>query len=143
MATTATPRQRATAEAARRGRERFAAGCAGLLDGDDADVPLILLLGGDTAPWALAPEREPEQRYWFRVWAARGLLWSWHETAQPALRRALRDEAWRVREMAAKVVARHLIGDLLTDVAELRADPVARVRAAAIRAVDRITHAAA
>jgi hypothetical protein len=138
-----TPRQRVTAESARRGRERFAAGCANLLNGDDADVPLILLLGGDTAPWALAPERDPEQRYWFRVWAARGLLWSWHETAQPALRTALRDDAWRVREMAAKVVARHLLGDLLTDVADLRTDPVPRVQAAATRAVDRITSAQA
>ena len=130
-----------TAESARRGRERFAAGCVSLLDGDDSDVPLILLLGGDTAPWALAPERDPAQRYWFRVWAARGPLWSWHDSARPALRRALRDEAWRVREMAAKVVARHLTGDLLTDVAGLRDDPVARVRAAATRAVDRITQA--
>ncbi|WP_459710409.1 HEAT repeat domain-containing protein [Actinophytocola sp. KF-1] len=143
MAPDRTPRQRVEAEAARRGRERFAAGCVRLLRGDDADVPLILQLGGRTAPWALDPERDAAQRYWFRVWAARGLLWAWHDSAAPALRQALRDEAWRVREMAAKVVARHLLGDLLADVAELRDDPVPRVRAAATRAVDRITRASA
>ena len=139
----ATPRQRIEAESARRGRERFAADCADLLGGADADVPLILQLGGRTAPWALDPERDAAQRYWFRVWAARGLLWAWHDSAVPAVRLALRDEAWRVREMAVKVVARHLVGDLLTEVAELRDDPVARVRAAATRAVERITLARA
>ncbi len=143
MAQEATPRQRIEAESARRGRERFAAGCVRLLQDDDADVPLILTLGGRTAPWALDPERDPEQRYWFRVWAARGLLWAWHDSAVPAVRRALDDEAWRVREMAAKVVARHLVGDLLAEVAGLRDDPVARVRAAATRAVERITRAQA
>jgi hypothetical protein len=140
----ATPRQRVEAECARRGRAAVVAGCVRLLDGaDDLDVPLIQLLGGRTAPWALDPAREPAQRYWFRVWAARGLLWAWEDTALPAVRTALRDEAWRVREMAAKVVARHLLGDLLTDVAALRDDPVARVRAAATRAVERVTRASA
>jgi HEAT repeat protein len=137
----ATPRQRVEAECSRRGREAFAAGCVRLLEGDDSDVPLIQLLGGRSAPWALA--REPAQRYWFRVWAARGLLWAWHDSATPALRAALRDEAWRVREMAAKVVARHLVGDLLPEVVVLRDDPVPRVRAAATRAVVRITRARA
>ena len=137
----ATPRQRVEAECVRRGREAFAAGCVRLLEGDDSDVPLIQLLGGRTAPWALDPRRAPAQQYWFRVWAVRGLLWGWHDTAAPALRVALRDEAWRVRELAAKVVARHLVGDLLADVALLREDPVPRVRAAAGRAVLRITRA--
>jgi hypothetical protein len=41
----------------------------------------------------------------------------------------------RVREMAAKVVARNLVGDALDDVAPLREDPVRRVRVAATRAV--------
>jgi HEAT repeat protein len=77
--------------------------------------------------------------YWHRVWAARGLLWAWDGTALPALREALRDDAWRVREMAAKVVARNLVGDALPDVEPLRRDPVPRVRAAAARAVVRLT----
>lgn len=131
------------AECARRGRAEFVAGCARLIEGDDTDVALILLLGGRSAPWALDPVREPGQRHWFRVWAARGLLWAWQDTARPALRTALRDDAWRVREMAAKVVARHLVGDLLADVVVLRDDPVPRVRMAAARAVIRITRARA
>jgi hypothetical protein len=53
------------------------------------------------------------------------------------------DEAWRVREMAAKVTARHLVGDALPEVLALRDDPVPRVRAAAERAVARITQAEA
>lgn len=136
-----TPRQRVEAECTRQGRAAFVAGCVRLLEGDDSDVRLIQLLGGNTAAWALDPARKPEQRYWFRVWAARGLLWAWQDTAQPAVRAALRDEAWRVREMAAKVIARHVVGDLLTDVAPLRDDPTLRVRKAATRAVMRITRA--
>jgi HEAT repeat protein len=54
---------------------------------------------------------------------------------------ALADEHWRVREMAAKVVARHRIGAALDRVAELRDDPVPRVRAAAERAIVKITAA--
>jgi hypothetical protein len=45
--------------------------------------------------------------------------------------------------MAAKVVARQFVGDLLVAVAELRDDPVSRVRAAAFRAVNVITQAGA
>ncbi len=77
------------------------------------------------------------------MWGARGLLWAWDGTAREAEHAALRDEAWRVREMAAKVVARHLIGDALTDVAELRDDPTQRVRTAATRALVRLTRARA
>lgn len=55
--------------------------------------------------------------------------------AAPAIIRATADEAWRVREMAAKVIARHRVGDALAAVVALRDDPVPRVRAAADRAV--------
>jgi hypothetical protein len=119
----------------------FAAGCARLLLGDDSDTALILVLGGPTARWGLTAG--PDQRYWFRVWAARGLLWAWEAGAYPALLAALEDPAWRVREMAAKVVARHLLGDALSLVDALRVDPVPRVRAAATRAVTRLTTAGA
>lgn len=136
-----TPRQRIEAECARRGRAAVVAGCVRLIEGDDSDVGLIALLGGRTAPWALDSAGDPQRRYWFRVWAVRGLLWAWQDDALDALRVALRDEAWRVREMAAKVVARHLVGDVLPVVAELREDPVPRVRAAAGRALVRITQA--
>jgi hypothetical protein len=51
---------------------------------------------------------------------------------------ALNDEAWRVREMALKVVARHKIEDTLFTVVDLQDDPAARVRASASRAMMRI-----
>jgi hypothetical protein len=77
--------------------------------------------------------------HWPRVWAARGLLHAWDDAATEAITRATKDEAWRVREMAAKVVARHQVGDALGAVAALRDDEVPRVRAAAGRAVVRLT----
>jgi hypothetical protein len=80
-----------------------------------------------------------DDTYWLRVWGARGLLWAWEPTATPAIAVSLGDDAWRVREMAAKVIARHLVADLLTQVADLSHDPVPRVRAAAARAVAQIT----
>jgi HEAT repeat protein len=77
--------------------------------------------------------------YWLRVWAARGLLWAWDDSALPAVLRALDDEAWRVREMAVKVLARNAMGEAVGPVSRLRADPSARVRAAADRALVRLT----
>lgn len=81
-------------------------------------------------------------RYWLRVWGTRGLLWNWDARALPSLRAALGDEHWRVREMAAKVVARHLVDELQPDVAQLIQDSTPRVRAAASRALALLAAAA-
>jgi HEAT repeat protein len=67
------------------------------------------------------------------------LLWLWDEAAQAAVIAALDDEAWRVREMAAKVVARHRVEAALPAVLTRRQDPVSRVRRAAERAVLSLT----
>jgi hypothetical protein len=48
---------------------------------------------------------------------------------------ATADSAWRVREMAARVIARHRIGAAFPAVAALREDQAPRVQAAAERAV--------
>lgn len=80
-----------------------------------------------------------KQGHWPRIWAARGLLYVWEDRAAPAIAAATADEAWRVREMAAKVIARHRVDDALEAVTGLRADPVPRVRAAADRALARLT----
>lgn len=136
-----TPRQRVEAACARDGREDFVRRCVALFDGGPVDPQLVRVLAGAAAKWGL--NLGPEQAYWLRVWAVRGLLWAWAPQALPALRRACHDEAWRVREMAAKVVARHHIGDALGDVAELVDDPVARVRATAQRALRTLTAAQA
>lgn len=99
-----------------------------------------MVLGGDPARRFVAAGAPHNQAYWMRVWAARGLLW-----AGPAetgvLRLALADESWRVREMICKVAARHVVDDLVEDLAELEADEVSRVREAARRAIMRILSA--
>jgi hypothetical protein len=133
-----TPRESIEQECARRGKDAVVAGCVDLLEGGDADPDLVLALGGPPARWVLTGEA-PGPSYWLRVWAARGLLWAWDDVALPAVEAALDDDAWRVREMALKVVARHRLEDALPAVARLQDDPVARVRAAASRALIRIS----
>ena len=156
-----TPRQRITAECASGGRAALIAGCVALLTGrpDDVDDRLITVLGGDAARHILDGAEGGRSGYWPRVWAARGLLHAWDhgadqaaeaepatdeaEPATDAILGALGDHAWRVREMAAKVVAAHRIGRALDAVAALRDDPTPRVRAAAERAVVLLTASSA
>jgi HEAT repeats len=113
--------------------------CVELLAGHDADDDLVFALGGPAARSVL----DGGQRYWLRVWAMRALLYAWHDSARPAVLSGLTDQAWRVREMAAKVIVRRRLGEALTEVADLRDDPVPRVRAAAARAVTILTAAGA
>jgi len=115
-------------------------GCMSLLQGrHDVDDALVLALGGQAAEYVLSGHEGGKAGYWPRVWAARGLLHAWDHRAAPAIIQATADDAWRVREMAARVIARHHVGDALTAVAVLRNDQVPRVRAAAERAVAAIT----
>jgi hypothetical protein len=131
-----TPRQSVTAECQRRGKPAVISGCIDLLNGrHDVDDALVLALGGSPAQDVLSGRAGGKAGYWPRVWAARGLLHAWDDRATAAIIQATTDDAWRVREMTAKVIARHRIGDALTAVAELRNDQVPRVRTAAQRAV--------
>ena len=108
------------------------AGCAALLSGDEVDPTFVVMLGGRPARRLLASGVPESQEYWLRVWAARGLLWS---GAPPAsVRGALHDEHWRVREMACKVAARHLLDEVIDDVVPLETDGNPRVAIAATRA---------
>ncbi|HEX3908099.1 MAG TPA: HEAT repeat domain-containing protein [Mycobacteriales bacterium] len=134
-----TPRSSVAALCAARGRDQVVAGCLDLLGGAEVDSALILGLGGPPARWAVNPDEKPGPDYWLRVWALRGLLYAWDDQAEPSVLHALTDEAWRVREMAIKVVARHHLDNALPVVAELRQDGVARVRDAAHRAVRSLT----
>lgn len=137
------PRLSIEAVCTRRGRQAVVAGCVALVLGDDSDADLIVALGGGHARSVLDGGPRPDQVYWFRVWAMRGLLWAWDDSALGAVLAGLADPAWRVREMSAKVIARHGLGDAFGAVAELRDDPVPRVRAAATRAVAVLTAAGA
>jgi HEAT repeat protein len=138
-----TPRQSIESECERRGRRAVSRGCVDLLEGRDVDDELVLALGGPAAETVLSGREGGKGGYWPRVWAARGLLYAWDDDATPAIVSAMTDESWRVREMAAKVAARHGLGAAVTVLARLREDPVPRVRAAAGRALARLTAAGA
>jgi HEAT repeat protein len=142
---TSTPRQRIDAECARHGTARLTVACVALLEARPSAVSdeVIIVLGGEHGRNVLDGADGGTAGYWPRVWAARGLLHQWDPAATAAITGATRDEAWRVREMAARVIARHRLGDALDAVAALRTDPVERVRAAAGRAVSVLTAAGA
>ncbi|MHB8331321.1 MAG: HEAT repeat domain-containing protein [Candidatus Dormibacteria bacterium] len=130
-----TPQQSMEAECARRGKSAVVSGCVDLLQGREVEDALVLALGGPHAEYVLSGGEGGRHGRWPRVWACRGLLYAWEKEATPAIVQATKDEAWRVREMAAKVIARHRIEDAIGAVVGLQGDPVTRVRAAAERAV--------
>lgn len=134
------PRDSIEAERARRGTAAFVSGCLRVLDGALDDRQLLHSLAGPAVE-KYFDGREHEDMYWFRVWALRGLLWVWHESASSAVIAALDDDHWRVREMAAKVAGRHGVDDGLPALARLREDPNMRVRRAAESAQVRLSQA--
>lgn len=129
-----TPRESVERERERRGERAVVSGCIALLRRRPVDAELILALGGPPAAW-VRTGGDPGPDYWLRVWAARGLLHAWHGTARPAIRCALADEAWRVREMGLRVVAKRGLRQERLLVEALCDDDSARVRAAAARAL--------
>jgi hypothetical protein len=129
-----TPHDSIQAECRRRGRDAVVDGCVQLLGSGTTDAALLLALAGPAGEKFL-DGKEHADTYWLRVWALRGLLWTWDERATNAMCAALRDEHWRVREMALNVMARHRVDDAFEAALQLRDDDVARVRSAAERAV--------
>lgn len=138
MGAQGTPRDRVAQACHRLGTTVFIDRCLNLLAGGDEDPSFVTTLGGPHAMRLLDRGLPAGQEYWLRVWAARGLLWAGPGGRSEVLRVALGDEAWRVREMTCKVVARHRVGELLDDVAGLESDETPRVRRAAERAIVRI-----
>ena len=132
------PRRSVESLVSRLGHDAVAKACIDLVAGRDVDGAVVHALGGPPARWAV-DGGAPGPDYWLRVWGLRGLLWSWDDTATAVVVDATRDEAWRVREMAAKVAARHGVDEALEAMLDLQHDPVARVRSAAARAVARIS----
>ena len=122
----ASPRVLLASAAETLGEEHVVAWCARLiLEQEQSDDPDLAWLGG-TEDW-------PD--YWRRVWGARGLQYVWDSSALTAVAAALTDEHWRVREMGLKTVRAQGLTELTGDVADLREDENARVRAAAERAL--------
>lgn len=111
------------------GRELVVDWCEDLVRGtaadDDRRRPDITWLGG-TIGWP---------SYWARVWGARGLLHIGPPTHPDVLVDALDDEAWRVREMALKVMIRYELDDPRGRIAALVEGENERVRYQALRAL--------
>jgi len=126
------------------GRREVADWCAGLLRGTiryaDPGHPPLTWLGGAHAASLLERQAFGSrcQEYWPRVCGARGLLHVWAADARTAVVGGLSDPAWRVREMSAKIVRAQELADVEPELTALVADPVARVRAAALLALGRV-----
>ena len=115
--------------------------CGPVLAGDPpASQDVLLYLGGNHA-LSMIENRSRMDKYWFRVWAARALLYVWDPSLSSTVVRALADEAWRVREMAAKVCLKRELGEAGDALAILLDDAVPRVRAAACRALGAVGEA--
>jgi hypothetical protein len=102
-----------------------------LIAGNNEGEDFLLLVGGEHARGILggAPPL-----YWPELWGTRALLYVWDDTARPAVEAALRNRAWRVREMACRVSAVRAL-QVSATLKELLADEVPRVRAASARAL--------
>ncbi|MGP9536646.1 HEAT repeat domain-containing protein [Brachybacterium sp. AOP43-C2-M15] len=138
----ASPRDRARAAAQALGARELARWCAEILSGSldltDQDLHDPRWLAGrawtawgDPTTWS-----SRGLDLWPRAWAARTLLHAWDPVAAHAVVTGLRDEAWRVREMCAKITARHELGAAAPECARrVGTDEVPRVRGASLRAL--------
>jgi hypothetical protein len=127
----ASPKDRLALAVETYGESTVADKAAALLGGANAGEEFLLWVGGRHAHGVLdgAPAL-----YWPEVWGARALLYAWDPAAASAVRLALSNQAWRVREMSCRVViARDL--PFVAEIEPLLADEVARVRAVAARAL--------
>jgi len=111
-----------------------------LLEGaaDVAELPVPLTyFGGAHAAAELrrGSLRERQQDHWPRIWGARALRYAWVDHAEAAVMTGLRDPAWRVQEMSAKVVALRELGSAADQLGPLVGSEVPRVRVAACRAL--------
>jgi hypothetical protein len=133
-----TPRASIEAECRRVGTDRVVASCIQILSGGDVDEEILLVLAGPSAHALLRGEEGGVTGNWPRVWAMRGLLHAWDDVAANAVIEGANDASWRVREMAAKVVARRSVDGAFEAMARLKDDPVPRVKKAAERALIRL-----
>lgn len=111
--------------------------CVDVLAGTRADADLLWVLGGNSAPGVLAGNEGGPDGYWPRTWALRALLYVWDPEAEHAVVAACSDGHWRVREMAAKVMAARKPTSEASEEAldRLLTDPNPRVQTAAARAL--------
>lgn len=146
----ARPGDRIAEALARYGPAAVLATCDRLLDNPPGrepqilDLPVSLVVLGGRHAVALLHQGDlaaRNQDHWPRVWALRTLRYVGSDDMSPATVRALADPAWRVREMAALVVAVREVGVAGDAVVALANDETARVRRAALRAVGAVGEA--
>jgi hypothetical protein len=133
-----TPKQSLLLECDRRGRSDCVRECIAILGGHTVDAEFLRVIGGPSAESVLDGRDGGLDGYWPRVWAARGLLHVWDDVATDAIIAATTNDSWRVREMSAKVIARHHVAPAIDAVVTLLEDDNARVRTAARRAFDAV-----
>lgn len=102
-----------------------------LLRGNDAGKDFLLYAGGRHALGILdgAP-----RLYWPELWGARVFTHIWDDAAAPAVIAGLTNQAWRVREMCARVILVNSV-PAADQLVALTTDDNARVRIAALRAL--------
>lgn len=123
--------QRIAAAVERHGESAVVTRALSLMAGNNEGESFLILVGGDHAQGILdgAPPL-----YWPELWGTRTLLYVWDDTAAPAVIRALSNPAWRVREMAARVVAARDLS-ARSELTAMLTDETPRVRIAAVRAL--------
>ena len=129
-----TPQQSILFECERRSRGEVIRDCVAILEGHVVDDHILRVIGGPAAEAVLEGRRGGLRGYWPHVWAARGLLHVWDDVATDAINEATTHTSWRVREMSAKVIARHHVSPAVDAIVMLLDDENARVRTAASRA---------
>ena len=123
--------ERIAASVAELGEPTFVLRALSLIAGHNEGEEFLLVVGGEHAKGIL--EGAPVL-YWPELWGTRALLYAWDASAAPAVTAALENQAWRVREMAARVAAKREL-PVRDTLLGLLTDDVARVRAAAARAL--------
>ncbi|UFS60181.1 HEAT repeat domain-containing protein [Subtercola endophyticus] len=131
VSTTDSLEARLDAEQERSGAASVVRRAVSLLSGGYEGEDFLRVVGGDHAEGILggAPAL-----YWPEVWGARALLYVWDDSAAPAVIAGLRNQAWRVREMCAKVCAERRIGTA-AELSRLTTDERPRVRSAGAHAL--------
>jgi len=134
------PRQLITEATAEFGIHSVVDTCLALLEGrvDFELLPVPVAFVSGVHAEVLVQRGDPmarEQQYWPRVWGARGLRYAWLGYARPGVVLGLRDPAWRVREMSAKVVRQHRLPACAEVLCGRLDDESVRVRVAAVQAL--------
>ena len=127
----ASPADRIAFAVAALGEDEVVDRAKALLAGLNAGEEFLLWVGGKHAQGILdgAPPL-----YWPEVWGARTFLHAWNDSAAPGIEAGLTNQAWRVREMCARVIATRSL-PFAEGLRPLLTDDTARVRAQAARAL--------